>query len=425
MGGVEQMLTADAVKIVLVLFLSFLVGLEREEHKTAGGGKYSFGGVRTFPLIGLVGFATAYLSGGQVLPVLLGLLAVSGFLWISYWHKLQTEASAGVTSEISALATYLAGALVARDAIWVATALSVSGAFLLELKSALEGLTKRIASEEILTFTTFMLLTAVILPILPNQAFGPFRINPFQAWLVVVAVSAVSYGSYVIQRLTRGRGGLVLSAVLGGAYSSTATTLVLARRAAREARPHLLSGATLVASGVMYVRLAVLVGAFNPALLSIVGAPLLALAAVGAVAGWAWARVPDGRSGDEAAPILTKNPLDLGAASLFALLFVAMLVATQLALTYLGHMGLYVLGAMMGLTDVDPFIMGVTQAGGHTTPLGSSAVAILIAASGNNVAKGVYAFIASDRRTGRMSLALLLALAAAGLVPLAWLWWGA
>ena len=150
MGSVEWMLTPDAVKIVLVLFLSFLVGLEREEHKT-GDGKYSFGGVRTFPLIGLVGYAIAYLSGDQVLPVVIGLAAVAGFLWISYWHKLKTTATAGATTEVSALATYLAGALVARDAIWVATALSVSGLFLLELKSALEGLTKRIAPEEIRT----------------------------------------------------------------------------------------------------------------------------------------------------------------------------------------------------------------------------------------------------------------------------------
>ncbi len=423
MGSVERVLTPDAVKIVLVLFLSFLVGLEREEHKTAGV-KYVFGGVRTFPLIGLVGYATAYLSGGQVLPVVIGMAAVAGFLWISYWHKLQTTATAGATSEISALATYLAGALVARDALWVATALSVSGAFLLELKSALEGLSKRIGGEEILTFTTFLLLTAVVLPVLPNQEFGPYRINPFHVWLVVVAVSSVSYGSYVIQLVTRGRGGVVLAAILGGAYSSTATTLVLARRAAREGRPHLLSGGTLIASGVMYLRLAVLVGLFNPDLLSLLGTPFLVLAVGALGAGWAWSRVPDGAAAADGQVAPAKNPLELGAASVFALLFVAMLVATQAAVTYLGHVGLYALGGVMGLTDVDPFIMGVTQAGGRSTPLVSAAIAVLIATSSNNIAKGVYAYVASDRRTGRMSLALLIALAVAGLLPLFWVWGG-
>jgi uncharacterized membrane protein (DUF4010 family) len=421
LGSFEQALPRDAFRIVLVLFLSFLVGLEREEHKTAGA-KYAFGGVRTFPLIGLVGYATAYLSGDQVMPIVVGLVVVAGFLWISYWHKLQATPTAGVTSEISALATYLAGALVARDAIWVATALSVSGAFLLELKSALEGLTRRIASEEIRTFTTFLLLTAVILPVLPNQEFGPFRINPFHAWLVVVAVSSVSYGSYVIQQLLRGQGGVVLAAVLGGAYSSTVTTVVMGRLAAREARPHLLSGATLMASGMMYLRLAVLVGLFNQSLLAMLGIPFLVLAAAAIGAGWIWSRRSDGRTGEAVQALAPRNPLEIGAASLFALLFVAMLIATQMATTYLGHFGLYSLAAVMGVTDVDPFIMGLTQAGGRSTELAAAAVAILIAASSNNFIKGIYAFALSDRRTGIMSLALLVALAVAGLVPLAWVW---
>ena len=202
-----------------------------------------------------------------------------------YWHKLQTVETAGVTSEISALATFLAGALVARDALWVATTLSVAGMFLLELKSTLEGLARRIPADEILTFTKFLLLTAVILPVLPNQAFGPFHINPSQTWLVVVAVSAVSYGSYVIQRLRRDQGGVLLAAVLGGAYSSTVTTVVLGRRAAREARPHLLSGGTLIASGMMYLRLAVLIALFNRPLLAILGVPFVSLAAIAIGAG--------------------------------------------------------------------------------------------------------------------------------------------
>ena len=234
-------LPPEAVKIVLVLFLSFLVGLEREEHK-AEADKYLFGGVRTFPLIGLIGYAIALLSGGQLVPVTLGFAVVAGFLMLSYWHKLEGSTPAGVTTEMSGLATYLVGALVYNEQYWIATTLSVAGLFLLELKTGLESLTKRVPGEEILTFTKFLLLTAVILPILPNQDFGPFQINPFKTWLVVVAVSGVSYGSYVIGRLTQGKGGVVLAAILGGAYSSTVTTLVLARRAAREHQPHLFSG---------------------------------------------------------------------------------------------------------------------------------------------------------------------------------------
>ena len=193
---------SEAMKIVLVLFLSFLVGLEREEHQAVVK-HYGFGGVRTFPLIGLIGYSVALLSGAQLLPLTLGFLVVGSFLLLSYWHKLSTSQVAGVTSEMSGLATFLVGALVYYGHFWIATALSVASLLLLELKTVLEKLATRIPSEEIFTFAKFLLLTAVVLPILPRQEFTRFHINPFKTWLVVVAVSTISYGSYVLQKVTK------------------------------------------------------------------------------------------------------------------------------------------------------------------------------------------------------------------------------
>ena len=180
--------TPRSLKIVLVLFLSFLIGLQREEHKAAGV-SYSFGGVRTFPLIGLIGYSIALISGSQLLPLTVGFLVVAAFLLLSYWHKLSSTQTAGVTSEMSGLTTFLVGALVYYGHFWIATTLSVASLLLLDLKAALEKLAVRIAPQEILTFAKFLLLTGVILPVLPNQEFGRFHINPFKTWLVVVAVS--------------------------------------------------------------------------------------------------------------------------------------------------------------------------------------------------------------------------------------------
>ena len=227
---IYKQLPPEAVQILLVLFLSFLIGLEREERKTAQG-SYSFGGVRTFPLIGLIGYSIALVAGTQLLPVAIGFLVVAGFLLVSYWHKISTSETAGVTSEMSGLATFLVGALVCYGHLWIATTLGVASLLLLDLKTALEKLAARIAPKEILTFAKFLFLSGVILPILPNQEFGPFHINPFKTWLVVVAISSISYASYVLQKLTKGQGGMVLAALLGGAYSSTVTTVVMARRA--------------------------------------------------------------------------------------------------------------------------------------------------------------------------------------------------
>jgi uncharacterized membrane protein (DUF4010 family) len=297
----------------------------------------------------------------------------------------------------------------------------VASALLLELKTPLEGLTKRIPSEEIFTFTKFLLLTAVILPILPNQAFGPFQINPFKTWLVVVAVSTVSYASYVLQKLTKPRGGPVLAALLGGAYSSTVTTVVLAKRASRENRPHLFSGAILIASGVMYLRLTILLGLFNRSLMVKLAPSFLGLALLALSVGWIWSRRPDASSEAIKREFEPPNPLELRAAFLFAALFVAILIATHFTVVYLGRAGVYTLAAIMGVSDVDPFIMGMTQATPTLTPLAVGSASILIAAASNNAVKGIYAYVMADRKTGIPSLCLLIGLAALGLAPLLWL----
>lgn len=415
-----RLLPPDAVKILLVLFLSFLVGLEREEHKSSAG-TYSFGGVRTFPLIGLLGYSIALLSGSQLMPVILGFLVVGGFLLLSYWHKLSQAEAAGVTSEMSGLSTYVVGALVFYDHLWIATALSVASLLLLELKGVLERLATRMPPQEVLTFAKFLLLSAVILPILPNQQFGPFHINPFKTWLVVVAVSTISYGSYVLQKVTKERGGVILAAFLGGAYSSTVATVAMSRRAAREQRPHLFAGGILIASGMMYLRLVALLALFNRQLAATLAPAFLALAGAAILTGWLWSRRPDAVQSQIEREFDPGNPLDLLAAFVFAGFFLAMLIATQLAVTYLGHAGVNILAAVMGVTDVDPFIMGMTQSAGTLTPLKVAAEAVLIAAASNNLIKGIYSFSLADRATGRQSLTLLVALAAAGLVPLFWL----
>jgi len=410
----------EALKIVLVLFLSFLIGLEREEHKVTAG-SYSFGGVRTFPLIGLIGYSLALLSGKQLLALTVGFLVIAAFLLLSYWHKLSCAEAAGVTSEMSGLTTFLVGALVCYGHFWIATTLSVASLLLLDLKAALEKLAVRIAPEEILTFAKFLLLTGVLLPVFPNQEFSRFHINPFKTWLVVAAVSTMSYGSYVLQKVTKQQGGVVLAALLGGAYSSTVTTVVMARRAAREQHPHLFAGGILIASGVMYLRLVALLALFNRGLMSVLALPFLVLAGTALGVGWLWTRRPDPSAEAVQREFEPKNPLELLAAFSFAALFLGMLVATQLAVTYLGRTGVNTLAAIMGVTDVDPFIMGMTQAAGTLTPLNIAAAAVLIAAASNNFVKGIYAYSLADRKTGLQSLLLMTILAVAGLIPLLWI----
>ena len=134
----------------------------------------------------------------------------------------------------------------------------------------------------------------MILPIVPDQGYTAYGLNPFKTWLIVVAISGVSYGSYLLEKLAKGTGGVRLAAVLGGAYSSTFTTIVMAKRARTLKTPHGYSGGILMASGVMFFRFLVLVGIFNGALFRLLLVPFLVLGIVGVAGGWAWSELPDG-----------------------------------------------------------------------------------------------------------------------------------
>jgi uncharacterized membrane protein (DUF4010 family) len=415
-----QLLPPEGFKILLTLFLCFLIGLEREEHR-ASGQRYSFGGVRTFPLIGLIGYAMALLAGEQLLPLTFGFGVIGAFLWLSYKHKLESYNEAGVTTEISGLVTYVIGALVSRDQLWIATTIAVVSMLLLELKEFLENLTTKIPAVEILTFTKFLLLTFVILPIVPNKEYGPFAINPFQSWLIVVAISGVSYGSYLLEKLSKGKGGVRLASLLGGLYSSTFTTVAMAKSAKQASAPHTYAGGILIASGVMYFRFLVLIGIFNFQLMARLFLPFLILGAIGVAGGWAWSSLPDTRMAEMKSSYLTKNPLELTSAFLLALVFLAMLLVTNFALVRLGSGGIYGMAVISGLAPVDPFIMGLTQTAGKMTSMGLAMAGIVIAAASNNFAKAFIALALADPKTGRQSLVLMLGLTALGLVPLLWI----
>lgn len=410
-------LPREGSQILFVLFLSFLIGLEREERKLSDD-HFAFGGVRTFPLIGMIGYSLSIVSDSTLIPYLVGLIVVSSFLLLAYWHKVKKSGYAGVTSEMSALTTYLIGGLVQHNLLWVATTLVVATILLLSLKNILEGLAKKINSDDIFTFTKFLLLSVVILPLLPNEALTQFQINPLKIWVVVVAVSAVSYASYVLHKLGKQSSGILWAAILGGIYSSTVTTIVLARRSKTSEHHRLFTGGILIASGVMYFRLILLLGLFNHELLRQLGLSFLCLSAGTIAFGFFWTK---GDSQDCLTPndsSQIKNPLEFSTALVFGLLFVAMLIATQYVVQYFGDKGLYTLAGIMGLADIDPFVMSLTQNTPSLGSFGMAANAILIAAASNNLMKGIYAFFLSSEKSKVQSSLFLVLLAVLGLTPI-------
>ena len=254
------------------------------------------------------------------------------------------------------------------------------------------------ARREVATVAQFLILTGVVLPLAPNVPVTSLSpITPHEAWLAVVAVSTLSYVSYLLQRYVTYEHGGLLTAALGGLYSSTATTIVLARRAARGDATRTLAAGIVLASAMMYLRVAALVAVFDLDLAATLAPSLLALFALGIVL----ALLCRGRRSAAAGGTADEppgNPLQLGTALAFALLFILISLASTYAQRRFGTGGILGLSALVGLTDIDPFVLSVVQGGAHQFGSAVASVGILVATASNNVVKGGYAIAFGGRR---------------------------
>jgi uncharacterized membrane protein (DUF4010 family) len=378
-----------ALRLVVALAIGFLVGLEREGSRRVSR-PFFFGGVRTYPILSLFGFGCAWLFGHGATAVLpAGLLAVAAVVGVAYLEKIRSGRF-GATSEMSALLTYIAGALALLADVRLAMAIGVINTMLLSEKSTLERYVERLDRAEFLATVKFLLVTAVIYPALPDTDYTAYRINPRKIWQIVMLVSAIGFAGYLLMRKLGPRLGLALSGLLGGIVSSTAVS-VAAGRIAREnpALARTALQASLLASSVMYVRLVVLLAVFGGPLLWQAGGMLLSLAVAGFLMALTVAPAAGERGGGPA-PVM-QNPIEIRVAVLFALVFVGLKVATGVARARLGDAGVMALAGLAGLADVDPFVLSIMQGPAMQYAVSAILVAVLV----NTLAKGAYFAVAS------------------------------
>ncbi len=415
-------------KLGLVLGLSFFFGLAFEGFYFNSALSRP-GGIRTFPLLALSGVVLYALEPKFALAFCVGLAVLGVWLYPYYRSEVargneSPEAADGLMVPICNLVAYLLGPLALVGPPWLAIAMTVTAVVLLQARDRLHGLAKTIPRREVITVAQFLVLIGVILPLLPKEPVTTLTpITPFQVWLAVVVVSSVSYGSYLLQKALSARDSLLVTAVLGGLYSSTVTTVVLARKLAQapiNAREF--QSGIVLATALMYLRLGAVVAIFNLPLALRLAAPLLVLALLGGAFAMLCLRLGRpavaGKAVDVPKPA---NPLELPSALVFAVLFVVISIVTTWVEVRFGRGGVYALAAVVGVTDIDPFVLGVAQ--GSVADLGeaNAAAAVLIAASSNNVLKAIYAASFAGWRRSLASVASLAALAVLGYGVAAWL----
>ena len=375
------------------LAIGLLIGLERERHPGAKAG------LRTFALVGLFGAAAALLSEKTGSPAILiaGLLLV-GAMIIAAYARDEEQHEPGTTTVIAVVVCYVLAAMVWLDFESLAVMLAIVTTSLLYFKSELRGITEKLERRDLISMLQFAVLTFIVLPILPNQDYGPYAaINPYQIWTMVVLISGVSLAGYVAMRMVGLRYGAPLLGVFGGLVSSTATTLVYARHS----REHVDMRGTAVtvivlANLMLLVRLAILTAFVSPAILGTVlpvlgGGLLVGLAGLGFGNAWrAWGGIspmPD-----------IKNPTELRTALTFAAGYAVVLLLAAWLSDIAGAAGLYVVALVSGLTDVDAITLSSLRLFNiNNLASGQVATAVVLAIIANTVFKLGLVLVAGGR----------------------------
>ena len=336
-------------QFITSLAIGLLIGLERERNPSARAG------LRTFALVAMFGTLSALLSGKLDTPWLLiaGLLAVAGMIIAAYRNKPVEADDPGTTTVIALLLCYGLGAMIWFGLAKLAVMLAIAVTALLYFKPELRGMSQRLTRSDLVAVLQFAVLTFIVLPILPDQSYGPYgAFNPHQAWLMVVLISGISLAGYTALHVVGTRYGAPLLGFLGGLVSSTATTLLYARNSRNNpAMSQIAASVIVIASMVVLLRLLVLSAVVASDTLSgllpvLAGGFLFGLA----VALYNWRKTINATKLNIPE---TANPAELRTALGFGLLYVIVLLGSAWMQDFAGSRGLYAVALVSGLTDVD------------------------------------------------------------------------
>ncbi len=409
------------------LLLGMLVGLQRERSNAL------IAGLRTFPLIAVLGTLCAAIDdeiGGNGWIVAAGLLAVAASTLVSHSLQFRSGMSTdpGMTSMVAILLMYGVGAYLVHGERSIAVAVGGGTAVLLQFKPELHGFAERLGDKDIKAIMTFVLITCVVLPVLPNRTYDvplPLSIlNPFEIWLMVVLMVGISLGGYLIYKFVGSRIGVVLIGILGGSISSTATTASFSRRTRYEVSAVPTAALViLIASTVVFGRVLLEISVAAPTLFLQLAPPVAIPLVAGFVA--ALLHLKRGRTDSHDLPE-QKNPTELRSALVFGLLYACVLMALAAVQPSFGERSMYVVALLSGLTDMDAITLSSARLSQLNPADGGIAAAtawrlILVASMSNLVFKALLAAsLGHPALRWRMVRMLAVPFVAAGLTLIFW-----
>ncbi|MGE5449487.1 MAG: MgtC/SapB family protein [Bacteroidales bacterium] len=408
----------EFVKFILVLVFSLLIGLEQRRHHMDEDDELLFGTDRTYTFIGLLGYVLFLADPHAFIPFLAGFILIGALLGIQYFQRIAKTGKYGMTSTILALLTYCIPVMVFTQPTWLILSFIVSLLLITELKSHFITFSKKASEEEFIILAIFITLAGVVLPLLPNKNISEqIPVSPYHLWLAIVVVSGISYASYLLKKFVFPHSGIFITGLLGGLYSSTATTIILSRQAKEGIAGVQTISAIMIANGMMYLRILLLAFLFNMPVASHLAIPFTVLFIVCLVL--TKFSIPKKITEDSGNQEIeneasNKNPLEFRTAAIFGLLFVVFAVITEFVLKEYGNTGVTSLAFIVGVTDIDPFLLNLLQ---HKTGIEISTVvlAIINATNSNNLIKMIYAISLGNRKHRRILITNFIILIVTGL----------
>lgn len=406
--------------LAISLALGLLVGLQRQ-HQNA-----RIAGIRTFPIVTLFGTVCALLAGefgGWIIAA--GALAVTALVVTGNLIQRDIKPDdVGQTTEAALLLMFAVGAYLVFGNTAVAVAIGGAVAVLLHLKETLHQAVSRLGEKDLHAIMQFVVISLVILPVLPNQAYGPYDVlNPYNIWLMVVLIVGIGLAGYFAYKIFGDKAGTLLGGVLGGLISSTATTVSYAKRSkegeAKNTNYNLIALVIFIATAISVLRITVEVAVVAPGTLAIVAPPLAALLllmAVLIIMGFFFKKEDAGKMPEQ------ENPAQLKTALVFGAIYAIVIVATSAAKDHFGNSGLYIVAIISGLTDVDAITLSTSRLmNDEVINLQTGWKVIMIAALSNIAFKGaMVAVLATHALFVRVAVLFGISLVAGLLII--WLW---
>ena len=382
-----EYLNNEYIKIFISIIIGFIIGLQRELHNLYKN-ESDLAGARTFAIVSLVGYLSTFISFSPFYGIII-------LIALGYYLNSKDKKTKGITTEISLIATYLLGIMISKN-IELSIFISVLIVVLLNMKGKLTSYETYISKTDLNAAVTFLLITFIVLPILPNKYIDKFHlINPYELWFFVVLLSGLSFLGYILNKIWGNRG-IYLAGIIGGLASSTATTITFSQKSTQN--PNMSKHTAIainLANSIMLIRVFVWISIFNMFLVKQLAIPFIISAIVGF--GYIYYLAKDNMYKKNETKIDFKNPLELWESFKYGILFGLIFAGVKIGHQYFGDSGTLFVSFIAGITDVDAITISLSKYALNGLNENIAIWGILIATFTNQIAKLTYSYFVGSR----------------------------